>query len=212
MAAHQFDVYLQGKLIDTVFYPETDTEDDVKHSLISHDGYDSGIIVKKGRRKAKTRGIGESAQEIPDGTKVKFDSRGFSPDELGGIDLDEYDGQIATVTSCAIACEPGVGHGFYDITFDDGKALAAISGYHLTPVKSFSPGKKDSDGYSSASRKAQRRMTGMGESCEVDLNCPEEKEELRLAAELKDLAGEVGGEAGGEIAEIADKLMKLHGV
>lgn len=47
---HQaFDIYLNGKLIDTVFYSpnvKVDVEE-VKQSLINHDGYDSGIEVRK---------------------------------------------------------------------------------------------------------------------------------------------------------------------
>lgn len=44
-----FNVYLNGKLIDTVFYAGTDSADDVKKSLIDHEGYDFRIIVKKVR-------------------------------------------------------------------------------------------------------------------------------------------------------------------
>lgn len=40
-----FDVYKNGKLIDTVFYNYDDAEE-VKKSLIDHDGYDSDIKVK----------------------------------------------------------------------------------------------------------------------------------------------------------------------
>lgn len=43
-----WDIYLNGKLIDTVFDSEKDPEE-VKKSLINHDGYDPGIKVKKGK-------------------------------------------------------------------------------------------------------------------------------------------------------------------
>jgi hypothetical protein len=44
-----FNVYLNGRLIDTVFYSKSDNidADEVKHSLINHDGYDSRITVKE---------------------------------------------------------------------------------------------------------------------------------------------------------------------
>lgn len=47
-----FDVYLNGKLIDTVFYSKSDkiTAYEVKQSLINHDGYASRIVVKLSKR------------------------------------------------------------------------------------------------------------------------------------------------------------------
>jgi hypothetical protein len=50
-----FNVYKGRKLIDTVFCSDTDTVEDVKKSLINHDGYDSDIRVTKPRDKAKTQ-------------------------------------------------------------------------------------------------------------------------------------------------------------
>lgn len=46
-----FNVYLSGKLIDTVFYSQSanETPEDVKRSLVNHDGYDSRIVVKRAR-------------------------------------------------------------------------------------------------------------------------------------------------------------------
>jgi hypothetical protein len=43
-----FDVYLKSKVIDTVFYKDTDTitRDEVKASLVNHDGYDPAITVR----------------------------------------------------------------------------------------------------------------------------------------------------------------------
>ena len=43
-----FRIYLHGKHIDTVFYVSSMTADDVRRSLINHDGYDSRIAVRKG--------------------------------------------------------------------------------------------------------------------------------------------------------------------
>ena len=45
-----FDVFLLGKEIDTVFFIEgTVTPEEVKQSLINHDGYDPRIIVKRAK-------------------------------------------------------------------------------------------------------------------------------------------------------------------
>lgn len=41
-----WNVYLNGKLIDTVFFMEDCDKQYVKDSLINHDGYDSRIVVK----------------------------------------------------------------------------------------------------------------------------------------------------------------------
>jgi hypothetical protein len=48
---HQaWNVYLGGKLIDTVFFtPDCDREY-VYHALVGHDGYDSRIIVRRNNR------------------------------------------------------------------------------------------------------------------------------------------------------------------
>jgi len=50
-----FDVFLNGKNIDTVFYSASSNvdADEVRRSLINHDGYDSGIVVRKARRRKK---------------------------------------------------------------------------------------------------------------------------------------------------------------
>jgi hypothetical protein len=44
-----FDVYLNGKNIDTVFYTKGFTADEVRQSLINHDGYNLNIVVKKAK-------------------------------------------------------------------------------------------------------------------------------------------------------------------
>lgn len=48
----EFKVYLRGKLIDIVFFTNSTTAE-VKESLINHDGYDSGISVRKVGKKKK---------------------------------------------------------------------------------------------------------------------------------------------------------------
>ena len=48
--AHQaYDVFLRGKEIDTVFYSASlnESAEDVKRSLVNHDGYDPSIVVVK---------------------------------------------------------------------------------------------------------------------------------------------------------------------
>lgn len=48
--AHQgWDVILDGKVIDTVFYQPSCDADYVRRSLIDHDGLDSRIEVRKSR-------------------------------------------------------------------------------------------------------------------------------------------------------------------
>lgn len=42
-----WDVYLNGKLIDTVFFVKGVTKDYVYRSLVEVDGYDKNIIVVK---------------------------------------------------------------------------------------------------------------------------------------------------------------------
>lgn len=50
-----YDVFLNGREIDTVFYSTQEPAADVRRSLINHDGYDPGIVVK--RRDAKGRHV-----------------------------------------------------------------------------------------------------------------------------------------------------------
>jgi hypothetical protein len=47
MAHQAWNVYLHGKWIDTVFCHVKDTADDVRRSLIHHDGYNSAITVRR---------------------------------------------------------------------------------------------------------------------------------------------------------------------
>ena len=49
--AHQaWNVYLNGKLIDTVFFVPSMDAGDVKRSLVDHDGYDPAIVVRRNNR------------------------------------------------------------------------------------------------------------------------------------------------------------------
>lgn len=49
-----FNVYKGRKKIDTVFYSGNFTTDDVRRSLVGHDGYDDDIRVTKARGPATT--------------------------------------------------------------------------------------------------------------------------------------------------------------
>ena len=40
-----WNIYLQGKLIDSVWYTKDCTADYVKKSLVEHDGYHPSIVV-----------------------------------------------------------------------------------------------------------------------------------------------------------------------
>lgn len=47
MKSQTFDIYLHNKHIDTVFFDEDMTAEEVKRSLINHDGYHPKIVVRK---------------------------------------------------------------------------------------------------------------------------------------------------------------------
>ncbi|UKM53890.1 hypothetical protein VL2_gp077 [Pseudomonas phage vB_PaeM_VL12] len=42
-----WDVFLDGQLIDTVFFDVMADTEEVRKSLINHDGYHSDIVVKE---------------------------------------------------------------------------------------------------------------------------------------------------------------------
>ncbi len=58
-----YNVYLNGKLIDTVFFNKTCDSQYVKDSLISHDGYDYRIIVKKAKKHANKQHNSKNPQQ-----------------------------------------------------------------------------------------------------------------------------------------------------
>lgn len=47
---YAYDVYKGKKLIDTVFYNYEEDVNQVKKSLVDHDGYDSDIVVRKAKK------------------------------------------------------------------------------------------------------------------------------------------------------------------
>lgn len=42
-----YNVYLNGHIIDTVYFIEGFTESEIRHSLVCHDGYNPQILVFK---------------------------------------------------------------------------------------------------------------------------------------------------------------------
>ena len=70
-----FNVYLNGKKIDTVF-DQSKTADDVRRSLVDHDGYSPEIVVKKARKPRKpARRVYVMAQHCAQAGKVLSDSQ-----------------------------------------------------------------------------------------------------------------------------------------
>lgn len=45
-----WNVYLHGKLIDTVFFNRDCDSEYIRKSLINHDGYNDAIVVRKARK------------------------------------------------------------------------------------------------------------------------------------------------------------------
>ena len=67
-----WDVFLNGKKIDTVWDSDKDAAD-VKRSLVNHDGYDSEIVVKKSRKLKESEGGGCIYVVVKDGKKNILD-------------------------------------------------------------------------------------------------------------------------------------------
>lgn len=49
MKMKAWDVWLNGRCIDTVFFDEDISADEVYRSLVNHDGYNPGIEVRRAR-------------------------------------------------------------------------------------------------------------------------------------------------------------------
>lgn len=90
-----YNVYLRGKLIDTVFQSGVSTVDEVKRSLIDHDGYDPAIRVTKAARSSGSGSMARSSkltQKRLDADEAMFDRRfgGLVTDENGdNIQIDD---------------------------------------------------------------------------------------------------------------------------
>ena len=55
MSLKAYDIYLNKEWIDRVFDEEEDPQE-VKRSLVNHDGYDPAIVVKRGGRLIPSKG------------------------------------------------------------------------------------------------------------------------------------------------------------
>lgn len=90
-----YNVYLRGKLIDTVFQSGVSTVDEVKRSLIDHDGYDPAIRVTKAARSSGSGSMARSSKLTKkrlDKDEALFDRRfgGLVTDENGdNIQIDD---------------------------------------------------------------------------------------------------------------------------
>lgn len=90
-----YNVYLRGKLIDTVFQSGMSTVDEVKRSLIDHDGYDPAIRVTKAARSSGSGSMARSSKLTKkrlDKDEALFDRRfgGLVTDENGdNIQIDD---------------------------------------------------------------------------------------------------------------------------
>lgn len=51
-----WNVYLNGRLINTVFYDDDCDADYVKRGLVDHDGFNPGIVVRRCKRLSAPRG------------------------------------------------------------------------------------------------------------------------------------------------------------
>lgn len=115
-----WNVYLNGKWIDTVFYSETDPEE-VKRSLVNHDGFDPGIVVKKERRRRHSWDIPSQTINVGDRVKIRDYIDQDSLEKIGigsGIPLyerllnfrvkaiDQYDTWFGTNFVGTVALEP----------------------------------------------------------------------------------------------------------
>jgi hypothetical protein len=88
-----WNVILHGKVIDTVFYDDGMDADTVKRSLISHDGYDSAIEVKKSGHKND----GEHPSEPTKGPYPDAHKIWASKNARGACDACGKEGELRTL-------------------------------------------------------------------------------------------------------------------
>lgn len=63
MSTSSYNVRLGNKIIDIISYDDSMTVEEVKQSLINHDGYDPAIIVTKRRKVTPKKLLAPSQQE-----------------------------------------------------------------------------------------------------------------------------------------------------
>ena len=59
-----YNVRLNGKLIDTVFYSDKGAKEEVKRGLVNHDGYDPEIVVSEVRKATPKKQLAPSQQDF----------------------------------------------------------------------------------------------------------------------------------------------------
>jgi hypothetical protein len=84
--SNAWDVFLHGENIDTVFYTEGNDAEDIRKSLIEHDGYDPDIEVKRRKGKLFDNPTKSKAKHIAKGLGEKHVRRrvGETPSIRGG--------------------------------------------------------------------------------------------------------------------------------
>lgn len=138
-----YDVYLGRRNIDTVFYGQmpsgsnrAEREDDVRRSLVNHDGYDPDIVVRERREKKSTirsnRAIRRNAGPGLDIRKIK------TIDIYGKLWRDKTYGNTYFASRAVInfgmpdemelfyPLQYGYGNSYADIPLDDIMARAGI--------------------------------------------------------------------------------------
>lgn len=83
-SATAYDVYLNGKIIDTVWQDDPSDEEEVKRSLIDHDGYDPAIEVEKVQKsEGKEKKEKKDPMQCPE-CKVDMKVKKFQDPSTGG--------------------------------------------------------------------------------------------------------------------------------
>ena len=104
-----YTVYLNGKEIDTVFWTNDSSIDEVRASLINHDGYDSSIVVSRVtpiiHKKAKKPKVRTRKQALIDALKMVSEYEVRSVRQNNGMcDVEEID-CIKRIATRALANE-----------------------------------------------------------------------------------------------------------
>lgn len=105
--------------------------EDKKHVIRLFNEDEKGIADKRASK--------EEEQVIPNGTKCVFKLKHLTPKEFDNLSDEEFikklDNKKCTVDELATYSELGdKDTEYYDITFDNGTKLGAVSGFHLEPI------------------------------------------------------------------------------
>jgi len=102
--------------------------------------YDGPYVSDHTGAKPKSEPVDDERWTLKSGDKVEFDLRGMGADWIDedpeqGYIAKQHNGDIATVTNQATFTEIGDrDFEYYDIEFDNGDELYAVSGYHLFDI------------------------------------------------------------------------------